>query len=348
MKKVLFATTALVLTAGTAMAEVKISGSGRVGLTYLEDRSPATSTTVTTPASTGFRINQTTGVIEAFTIPASSVTTTTAEGNDTQVEVRLRFNIDASKETDAGVTFGGRIRMQYDEGSTGASLSAAYVYAEANGFHVEVGNANAAYDSVALMYNSEIGFVGNSQGNPQGSYYGFSSGPYSSSEKNRLGIFASYSVGDLNARLSYITPDQTGVNNVDEEISVSFDYKVGQFTVALAAAQNGNGIKNNDLLFLGAEYALNDSTNIGILLNDNGKVGTVDVGNTVTLYGNTKLASGIGLKGYITKIDNNSVKDDIAAGIGADYDLGGATLAGGIETRFSGQTYADLGVNFSF
>ncbi len=346
MKKVLFATTALVLTAGTAMAEVKISGSGRVGLTYLENRSPATSTTVVTPASTGFRINQTTGVIEAFTIPASSVTTTTAEGNDTQVDMRLRFNIDASKETDAGVTFGGRIRMQYTQGDGIAGLSAAYVYAEASGFHVEVGNSNTAFDSVALMYNSEIGYIGNSQGDPQGSYFSFSSGGIA---KNRVGIFASYSVGDLNARLSYVTPDQTGVTNVDEEISISFDYKVGQFTVALAAAQNGNGRKNNDLLFLGAEYALNDSTNVGITFNDNGKTAAnVDVGNTVTLYGNTKLASGIGLRGYITKIDNNAVKDDIAAGIGADYDLGGATLAGGIETRFSGQTYADVGVSFSF
>ena len=176
--------------------------------------------------------------------------------------------------------------------------------------------------------------------------FSFSSAPLSS--KNYIGIFAAYSVGDLNARLSYVTPDQTGVSNVDEEISVSFDYKVGQFTVALAAAQNGGAIKNNDLLFLGAEYALNDSTNVGILFNDNGKSGSVDVGNTVTLYGNTKLASGIGLRGYITKIDNNSVKDDVAAGIGADYDLGGATLAGGIEKRFSGQTYADVGVSFSF
>lgn len=339
MKKVLFATTALVLTAGTAMADYKISGSGRVGLTYLENRSPS----VTTPASTVFVLNPATGIISPVTTPAS----TTAKGNDTQVDMRLRFNIDASKETDAGVTFGGRIRMQYTQGDGVAGLSAAYVYAEASGFHVEVGNSNTAFDSVALMYNSEIGYIGNSQGDPQGSYFSFSSGGIA---KNRVGIFAAYSVGDLNARLSYVTPDQTGVKKVDEEISVSFDYKVGQFTVALAAAQNGNGVKNNDLLFLGAEYALNDSTNVGITFNDNGKVGTstVDVGNTVTLYGNTKLASGIGLRGYISKIDSKLVKDDVAAGIGADYDLGGATLAGGIEKRFSGQTYADVGVSFSF
>lgn len=314
MKKVLFATTALVLTAGMAMADVKISGSGRVGLTYNDGRD------------------------DVFT-----------NRNTMQVETRLRFNIDASKETDAGVTFGGRIRLQSDEGSNNATLSAAYVYAEAGGFHVEVGNSNTAYDSVALMYNSEIGFVGNSQGDPQGSYFGFNS-TGNVAGANSIGIFAAYSVGDLNARLSYVTPDQTGATIVDEEIGVSFDYKFGQFTVALAANQNGGGLANNDQIFLGAEYALNDSTNVGLTYNDNGNSTAFGEATTITLYGNTKLASGITLKGYVSSIDSTTTAptDDIAAGIGAEYDLGGASLAGGIEKRFNGTTYADLGVNFSF
>ena len=321
MKKVLFATTALVLTAGMAMAEVKFSGSGRVGLTSDDSRDDQDPLTL---------LDET-------------------RLNNTQVDVRLRFNIDASKETDAGVTFGGRIRLQYDEGSRSAGLSAAYVYAEASGFQVQVGNANTAYDSVALMYNSEIGYVGNSQGDPLGSYFSFSTGPLSSD--NYLGIFAAYSVGDLNARLSYVTPDQTGATlGVNEEIGISFDYKFGQFTVALAAVQDGGGNANNDLLFLGAQYALNDSTNVGLLFNDNGNRTAFGEATTITLYGNTKLASGIGLKGYISSISNTTIapQDDIAAGIGADYDLGGATLAGGIEKRFNGSTYADIGVNFSF
>jgi outer membrane protein OmpU len=318
MKKVLFATTALVLTAGMAMAEVKISGSGRVGLTYNDGRDDS-------PAN-----------------PAE---------NTTQVEYRLRFNIDASKETDSGVTFGGRIRLQSDEGTEGATLSSAYVYTEISGFHVEVGNANTAFDSAALMYNPEIGFVGNSQGDPLGSYFSFDS-TGNNGDSNYLAIFASYSVGDLNARLSYATEDQTGFPSVNEEISVSFDYKFGQFTVSVAAATDAGGIAGNDRFFVGGEYALNDSTNVGILYNDNGTnaTGLLDVGNTITLYGNTKLASGITLKGYVSSIDASDLAptDDVAAGIGAEYDLGGATLAGGVETRFNGTTYADLGVNFSF
>ncbi len=84
MKKVLFATTAMMLTGGMALADVTISGNGRFGLLYQE--------------------------------------TTVDTDTETTISYRLRFNIDASKETDSGVTFGGRIRMQYDNGELTRSL----------------------------------------------------------------------------------------------------------------------------------------------------------------------------------------------------------------------------------
>ncbi len=43
---------------------------------------------------------------------------------------------------------------------------------------VEVGNVDTAYDSAALMYNSEIGFLDRSSGDPQGAYFSYSSSPY--------------------------------------------------------------------------------------------------------------------------------------------------------------------------
>jgi hypothetical protein len=42
------------------------------------------------------------------------------------------------------------------------------------------------------------------------------------------------------------------------------------------------------------------------------------------------------------------VEEDIAIGIGANYDLGGASLGGSIESGFDGGTFAKLGVGFSF
>ena len=101
MKKVLLASTALIGFAGMAAADVTLSGSGRFGLVYNDDGTTS----------------------------------------DTNLSYRLRFNIDASTETDSGVKFGGRIRLQYDMNGDGtgdvvdtgegaAEVNAAMLYAE--------------------------------------------------------------------------------------------------------------------------------------------------------------------------------------------------------------------------
>ena len=334
MKKVLLASSAMMMVAGAAMADVKISGSGRAGLVYTDDNNSATT--------------------------------------DTTVSYRLRFNVDASKETDSGVKFGGRIRFQDGGGSGQARFSAAYVYAESGGFRVEVGNVNTAYDSAALMYNSEIGYLDRSFGDPNGQYYSFSSGGYTGTP-NRVGVFVSYTTGDLNVQASLVDPDQT-VDSVstttttaqsETEFSVSASYKFGAVTVAAAGVTNGNGYTDNDEYYVAAEYAINDVANVGLQYFDNGDytrliaTGTppvntltaVDNGKQVTLYGNYKLANGVTLGAYIANNDslgNVAGGQDTAYGIGAAYDIGGATVAGAIHQGYDGNTTADVGVKFSF
>jgi outer membrane protein OmpU len=324
MKKALLATTALLLTAGAAAAEVTISGNGRFGLSFNDSRDDADPNL-----------------------------------NTTIIEHRLRFNIDAKTETDAGVTFGGRIRLQYDDGDAidlqdegGAELNAAQLYVEAAGVRVEVGNVNTAYDSAGLMYNSEIGFIGESFGDPAGSYFGYSSGPYGNVDQ--VGLFAEYAVGDFVARISLVNPDQTGATAVEEELSISVDYVTGPFSLSAAYATNGAGIDGNDLFFIGGEYALNDTVNIGLQYFDNGNDGTGaggDLGTHVTLYGNATFGATT-VRGYVASYDDEDgvqgFTEDFAIGIGADYDLGGATLAGSIEKGFNDETRGSLGVKFSF
>jgi outer membrane protein OmpU len=330
MKKALLASAALLSGVGVAYAEdgVSISGLGRFGLTN---------------------------------------TAPDIGDSETRVDARLRFNINATKETDAGVTFGGRIRLQWDDGAQEAGLSAAYVYAEASGFRVEVGNSNAAYDSAGLMYNSEVGtgYFGSSWGNPLGSYYGFSTG--SLGDDDYMGVYTQYSVGDLTARLSFISPDQglddnpPATNDREDEISVSFDYATGPFAVSLAFAQDGGGVLDNDLFFIGAQYTLNDRINLGILFNDNGNTVGFDnpataafdprnIGDntTITLYGNMAFGATT-VQAYVSSLDSDlAAPEDIAVGIGANYDLGGASLGGSIESGFDGSTFAKIGVGFSF
>jgi outer membrane protein OmpU len=319
MKKILLSTALLSATAGMAAAEVSFSGYGRFGLEYVENRA-----------------------------------------QETQVSMRLRFNINAKTETDSGVTFGGRIRLQYTDGQTAAGLSPAYVYASYEGFRVEVGNANAAYDSAALMYNSEMGFLDSSFGDPQGSYYGFSTGAYGAAEANRMGILATYSVGDLNVRMSYVTPNQSIADlpagqseeisiadlpaGQSEEISISADYKFGAITVSAAYAMDGNAISDNDLLFLGAEYAFNGVGNVGLLyFSDDNGAASYDL---VTLYGNYTFDA-ITVRAYVGFSEDLGT-EDTSFGLGADYDLGGARLSGSIQQGYTGDMRADVGVRFDF
>lgn len=317
MKKILIATTALVATAGVAAADVTISGAGRFGLSYNN--------------------NVAVGIAK------------------TQIEHRLRFNIDASKETDAGVTFGGRVRMQHQSGAATAGLNAANVFASYNGLKVTVGNVGGAYDDAKLQYASEIGYIGQSFGNPLGAFTGYSSG---GGGFTRVGINATYSIAGFDLAASYINPNQTLATlpaGTKSELALSAAYTYNQFTLSAAIAQNGNFVANNDLYMVGVEYAVNDMANVGLVYRNNGNVvaagNTFDDGRTVTVYGNYKMDA-ITFRGYVANsngLDNTApTRTKTAYGIGADYDLGGATLAGGVERGYAKETRANLGVKFSF
>lgn len=328
MKKLL-ASTALIVVAGAAAAEtgVTISGSGRFGLVHYSGAGPGVS--------------------------------------DTVLDTRLRFNIDATTETDSGVVFGGRIRLQHTAGSaellgvtttttttlpvpvygTRAGLSPAMLYVSYEGLRVEVGNANTAFDSAALLYNSEVGYISSSAGNSRSKFFDFSSGAY---DVDRMGVFASYSMNGFSGMISYVTPDQVTSAGVDEETSIALAYENDMFTVAAAAAQDGAGISGNDLWYLGGAYKGLANTTIGLNYIDEGIDGTgASLGSTVVAYAHYTMDAWT-FKGYISNNDYVGNTTDTAFGIGADYDLGGATLAGGIQRDYAEETYVDFGVRFDF
>lgn len=305
MKKLLLASTALMAFATAAAAEtgVKISGLGRFGLTYDEGRLT----------------------------------------NQTRVETRLRFNFDATTETDSGVTFGGRIRLQYDEGNANSTVSPAYVYASYDGLRVEVGNSNTAFDSAALLYDSELGLTGKSFGDSQSTYFSYSTGGFGGNI-NRMGVYVSYDINGFSVKASYVTPDQTVAAGVNEETSIALSYENDMFVVSAAAANDAAGIANNDPWFIGAAYKGLPNATIGLNYIEEG---TAALGSTTVLYGNYTMDAWT-FKAYIANNDAVGNLSDTAFGIGADYDLGGAKLTGGIQYGYTKDTYADLGVSFSF
>jgi outer membrane protein OmpU len=339
MKKILIATTALVATAGVAAADVTLSGYGRFGLDH-------------NSGATG---------------PATK----------TQINSRFRLNIDATTETDSGVTFGGRVRLQYQSNrlngvsansslttvnvTSGASLNAAQFYASYAGMRVEVGNANTAIDSVALMYNSEIGYLDRSFGNPIGGFEAYASYPYEADitgaddvASSRMGVFASYSLGAGTVRASLINPNQALISSAmvaKKEASISADYTFGQFTVAAAYADNAAFEDNATSAFIGASYAVTPDANVGLLYFQDENSANQKQTRT-TIYGNYKMDA-MTFKGYIAHDDSDEVKvggneTDTAFGLGMDYDLGGARLSGDIHRNYDKDTIVGLGVRFDF
>ncbi|MDX1744028.1 MAG: porin, partial [Ruegeria sp.] len=136
MKKVLFATTALIATAGVAAAEsgVNFSGYGRFGIGYQEDRS-----VVTGLATAPTTITTVDGATTTAVLPTS------AESDDTILVSRFRLNIDGFTETDGGVRFEGRVRLQADEDSSNgeansAGLNGARFSVIYGGLRVDAGN----------------------------------------------------------------------------------------------------------------------------------------------------------------------------------------------------------------
>jgi len=330
MKKTLLATTMLVATAGVAAAETanfSLSGYGRFGLLHIEDRA--------------------------------------AGVESTQVASRLRINIDATTETDTGVTFGARLRMQNTNGEVSTAGNSPMFWVTYEGLRVEVGNVNTAHDSVALYYDSEMGFLDSSFGDSGANVYSYDSNALPTA--GYTGLFVSYSISDVNLRFSYVDPNQTvetlgvipagttGAGQLyDEEVGISADWTNGTFAVAAAYTTNGAGISDNDVAFVGVAYTFNDAATVGLNWYDNGDVNGAaagDEGNQWTLYGNYKMGATT-LKAYVSDLDLAGAST--AYGIGADYALAdGVRISGSVQRGWDtvaneDGTTADIGVRFDF
>ena len=324
MKKALLASTALMLSAGIAAADVTISGYGRTGIIYYESNNPAV--------------------------------------EETQVISRLRMNLDATTETDAGVEFGARFRLQWDQNDdNSAQTNPGKLWISAQGLTVEIGNVDTAMDNAGLLDATELGAFDRSVGfsDVYGDFFAYESDDYNA---GRVGVAAIYSFGDLTLRASYIDPDQTRELLTDEEneIGLAADYVWNdRLELSGAVTLNGAGIDGNDIYFVGARYAVMDNARIGLnyVNADDSRVfddADADIGNfgqTVALYGDYTLADGLtNFEAYIANNDGDwtGKETDTAYGIGVNYDLGGARLGASIQRDYEELVTADMGVRFNF
>ncbi|MGC1505973.1 MAG: porin [Sulfitobacter sp.] len=291
MKKVLFATTALVATAGVAAADVTFGGYGRFGIQY--DKNDATG------------------------------------ADTTNVTSRFRLQIDATAESDAGVTFGARVRIQQNEGQRGMTNGARF-FARSGGLEVGVGNIFGALEFMPGMYPIDLGLTG--LGYDYTAYNfradAYSSGGLGASGSN--GVEVMYSAGDLSVHVS--------ASDTSDRIAAHAAYTFSGWTVALGVQDSDNAADTEFAASVGGSIG---PAKVTLAYADNGTAG-----DHVVLAGSFDVGAATNVEVYVADADMGS---DTGYGIDFNHDLGGGTsLRGGVAKRLNGDTRADLGVRFNF
>ncbi len=295
MKKVLFATTALVATAGMAAADVTFGGYGRFGLLYNEGAS-----------------------------------------DEVSITHRYRLQIDASAESDSGISFGARVRIQRNAGNDNGGfgnaqgINGARFFMRSGGLELGVGNIFGALESMPGMYPIDLGLTGLGY---EYTAYNFRGDAYSSGgagNSNDEGVEVMYSGGALSAHLSY--------SETDDRIAAHVAYSFGDWTVALGAQDSDSATDTEFVVSAGGSIGPADVT---FAYADNGVSGDHWV-----IAGRFDVGASTNVEAYIADADYFT---DTSYGIDFNHNMGGGTsLRGGIASLSSGNVRADLGVRFNF
>lgn len=330
MKKILFATTALIATASMAAAEVRFSGYGRFGLDYNEANDRATN-----------------------------------GRSSTNITSRLRLQVDMSTETDGGVTLGARFRAQAesrDNAPGGAAFNGARFYATAGGFTLGVGNIIGAVEGMAGLYLETrtagtgidgAGFVSNVANLGNGEAFNWDA--YSSAGVGANGMEVLYSAGNFGGHLSYSTDN--GANAVDR-IAVNVSYTFGDWTLGLAAQDSDRAFEDKFIVTVAGQLG---QFGVRLAYADNDGV------DKIGIYGNMDIGTASNILLWATSEDAMSAADVAAGrtdnrdapgvdrsegtsyGIHYHYDLGGgASFEAGATTNSADNTTVQAGVYFSF
>lgn len=334
MKKVLIASTALVMLAGAAAAEVALSGDARLGFVYDGEDLQFSSR-----ARVKFTLSGETDAGLAF-------------GASFRVD-QENYNANRFRSAARGTAGSVWISGSYGKLSMGDTLSAAE---KAIGDLVEIGYTDGTFldDAEEISYLS-----GDGENTDQGPnvLYEYSI--------DAISLYASASDGSAR-NCPAVTgalgcDDTTADKDTDFAYSLAAKYDAGNWNAALAFGKHGDAQE----IVLGGEYTVDAFAVKAFYADYDERVAEEDgLGNVVWfdksfgLSGEYKMANGVGLQAFWIRRELSSdtvvLEDENidAYGIGAFYDLGGgATLAGAIgknEAFVDNETRADLGVKFSF
>jgi outer membrane protein OmpU len=349
MKKVLFATTALIATAGMAAADVTFGGYGRFGVIYQSgtDATPAAAgdqdlrdavvaaEAAVNNATTEAARDAAADALTAARTAANGISGAAAVASSTDITSRFRLQIDATAESDMGVTFGARVRLEGEErdaeNGTRAQFNGVRYFARSGGLEVGVGNIFGALENMKGQYPIDLGLTGHNYDytayNSGGDAY--SSGGLGSDGSN--GVEAIYTFGDFKAHIS--------ASDTSDRIALNLQYTYSGFTFALAGQDSDNAA---DTEFAATVSGAFGPANVTLAYADNGTNG-----DHIVLAGTMDVGVATSIDAYVADADQ---WDDTGFGIGVHHDLGGGTsFRAGVSTGGSSEaSFVDAGVRFNF
>ena len=249
--------------------------------------------------------------------------------SDTLITSRLRMNIDASTESDSGVTFGVRVRLQQSDGANNAFNSARF-YAKSGGLELGVGNIYGVIDNMAGLYSGSVGLTGLGYANVVsnfGSLAYSSTGAGSAGTKEAAEVI--YTMGDFGFAVA--------TDGTDTEYGVSAT--MSGWTVALSASDTDTAAN--------AEWVATVGGTIGGVTVGLATAEAVSGDTSTTLSAKFDVAAATTVTAYYND-DEANTRDDKSYGLGFSHGMGGGTsLVGGVAS-VNDQTIADFGVMFNF
>ncbi|WP_391480930.1 porin [Nereida sp. NH-UV-3] len=283
MKNILFATTALVATAGIASADITVTGSANVGLKYVEDR-------VDTSNST----------------------------DDMIVHNEIDFNIVATGESDNGITFGASVDLdagEDDQVTTTGTVGDPEVYFSMNGLTVTVG---AVGNAGVVLNTAEVGFDGLNtnihvdavddsavDGDVHVSYafgdYTVAASIGSDSEDTAFSV--SGSTGALTYAVGFASDDSASIDYTS--FGVGYTMGAYNFQALMVNIDNPAGTADEDTFGLSAAYTM-DAMTFTVAMSD------TDAAGSDAAYGigaSYDLGGGLAIKGGFGSVSDKNVAD---------------------------------------
>ncbi|PRY92781.1 outer membrane protein OmpU [Hasllibacter halocynthiae] len=360
MNRILLASTALVLSAGYAAAEVTVGGDARAGVVYsegggavaaggtpaqqaqveqaitdLEAAVNAAQATINNPASTADQIEtaaldlaEANAALVALRDELGDIIGSPGEG-EFSFNSRIRISFSASGETDNGLQFGGSVRADNSEG--GADGTAGSVFVSGAFGKLSFGDVDSG-GKAAVGQVSGVGYTGLGDLNEI---------TYISTPVDEAVLYE-YAFGGATF---YASIDQIGDDNDALSAGVSFGF--GPATLALGYETDD---VTGDHIIVGASAGFGDVTVKGVY----GRLDSVADGDDDSDQYAVSLDFATGptvLTAFVA--DQFGDDDDLNYGLGASYDLGGgASLKGGVahngQSGDDDDLVADFGVTMSF